>query len=162
MSQGLGVLKPLYVVLFIFGYLICIAPSIAGTYFALNECNDPCQKGDRGGLNLSEWLEVSCIIDLVLITLLAIALGRKLIEPDATYESVATVCWGLAIVFVIIYVICLVVLRLWGIVILATPENNACVGRGTDLGIASLCYIVISTIMLAVGGCIMIGIGILM
>lgn len=143
MSHGLSTAKGVTMMLLTFAYLVCIAPSIAGMYVAYNEGDDSCQKGDRSGLNLSAWLDISCTVDLVLITVIFVTMGLYL-QEQGSLESLGNEYTG---AFVIIYVLCLIVFRAWGIVLLTTPENNTCIGRGTDLGIVALCYIVISTLL---------------
>lgn len=153
MSHGVAAAGSFMSIISVIIYAIMISPSVIGLYFAINDSNNSCQKSDRGGLNLSEWLEASCVTDLVMITLLYFTLMFEWVSMSVCESmSNARDCSVFSAIFAVVYFICLVVFRVWGIVLLATPENNSCVGRATDLGITALCYLVISSCLLSGGG----------
>lgn len=120
-----------------------IIPSL---YYGFIDENSDCQQGTRGGLNLSDWLkgfgfEKIALNGVVFISTLIILQTERL--EGAILLGVGM---GLDFFFNIAWWI-------WGVVILATKENNSCVSDGKgmavmaiiDLALAGLWYLHLKT-----------------
>ncbi len=107
---------------FVIGFAI---PSI---YIGFRDDSSSCQDGTRAGLNLSDWLKgygFEKVSVTVLVWLSIVSRTTPLLVVAVIFDYIFWFIWSII-----------------GIVLLATNENNDCVGDDTDLGdmaIVALC-----------------------
>lgn len=115
--------------------LFCVSLFVLGlavptVYFGFEDENSTCQRGEHGGLNLSDWVKgvgLSAVI-LVFVQLSCVALAGV---TNGVTLFVAMIYAGFDLVLWIIWWI-------WGTVILATNENNSCVADGKGMAIVAI------------------------
>ena len=123
--------------------LICISLFqlgliIPSLYFGYMDENSSCQEGTRGGLNLSDWIKgfglekVAINASLYLTVLLVVILNEKFV-----------ILGGVSLILDFFFNI---VWWIWGVVILATAENNHCVAEGKGMAVVAIVNLVLSTI----------------
>jgi hypothetical protein len=118
--------------------------TILTLYISFNNEQDPCQKGRSAGLYLSEWLKVAGFTDILILTIYWLFVVIEYIcNPE-----LGTACYALA-VYISIFV--QMVIRIIGIVILATPNNSTCVSIYNQIGMMAIVNIVLCYITCALG-----------
>jgi len=101
-------------------------------YYGFVDEDSTCQEGDRGGINLSDWCKGAGLSAIVVTVWMWLMVGFTLLTDNGVFMMVL-MCTSVADgLFWIIWWI-------WGVVLLATSENNDCVGQGK--GIAVMCII---------------------
>ena len=112
-------------------FLIQLPMIIPSLFYAFQDEDSTCQVGDRGGLNLSDWLKGWGFekIAAFVVTDMYVVLAAQWDEGLFTFG--VTVCVFMDAVFSFIWFI-------WGIVILATAENNRCVAEGKGMAIMAI------------------------
>ena len=126
-----GILASLPVAIFTLGL------GIPTLIFAFSEENDSCQKGTRGGLTLSDWSK-GAGFNLALSTLIMmIALSLNLATKRKGPAQFSLILLGFGLVFTVMW-------EIWGIVVIATAENNQCVADGSGMAIMAIINIVCS------------------
>jgi len=121
----------------------CISMFIVGlaiptVYYGFHDEDATCQHGTRGGLDLSEWTKGMGLEKLVYILMMYVFLGLTFINEIFAVVVLCTVV--LDIIFSSIWLI-------WGIVILATNENNSCVAEGKGMAVMAIINIVLTLVM---------------
>lgn len=102
--------------------LACVvAWNIALIAVAVDESDEPCQEGLRGGIDLSTWAIVWGAENIAIVLVFVLAYGFK---RQAELVIAAVAHYLFAFTWVI-----------WGIVVLATNENNNCVASSNPLAI---------------------------
>ncbi|MBS0627778.1 MAG: hypothetical protein JSS09_06160 [Verrucomicrobia bacterium] len=106
-------------------------------YYGFRDEDSECQKGTRGGLNLSDWLKgfglekVALNCSLLMLSLLMIITERVEFFSSmigiVIADSVFNVMWFI-----------------WGVVILATKENNSCVAESEDIAVMTIVNLVLN------------------
>lgn len=121
--------------------MLCLSVLILGLavpvlYFAFEDENSTCQKGTRGGLTLSDWLKGAGFSDVCLLFCIWVIMLMA-----ATCEMEPA---GPAIVLTVIALVFKVMWWIWGVVILATAENNHCVAEGKGMAVMAIIWLVLS------------------
>ena len=122
--------------------LVCIAVFQAGfiiptLYFAYMDENSSCQEGTRGGINLSDWNKIFGFEKAGLNVAMMIA-APVVVYGNELFVYVPATALFLDFFFNIIWWI-------WGVVVVATNENNNCVEEGKGMAVMAI-------INLALGG----------
>jgi hypothetical protein len=121
--------------------LVCLSILVIGLaaptlYFAFEDENSTCQKGTRGGLNLSDWLKGAGFSDVITLffvwVMMLLAAGLEF-DPS-----------GPAIILTLLAALFKVMWWIWGVVILATAENNHCVAEGKGMAVMAIIWLVLS------------------
>ncbi len=115
-----------HIVMLSISLLGLIIPSI---YFGFAEEDFECQQGTRGGLNLSDWLKgfgfEKSLITILVYLFIPVFIRSKILS------------YGLGVV-VFLDIIFSIIWWIWGIVILSTHQNVACVSEGTNMAIMAV------------------------
>lgn len=120
--------------------LVCgICISVSSVVIAVQDKDDDCIRGNRGGIDIADWLLgqgidglIACVIYIVCITLVCA-------DSTEAAKFVGITWFVLNVLFGIIWTI-------WGIVVISTNENNKCIDDGTRIGVFSLVLIILQFI----------------
>jgi hypothetical protein len=117
-------------------FQIClIVPSL---YFGYMDEDSTCQEGTRGGLNLSDWnkgfgLEKIAVNSALYLTaILVIFLHEKFIMfgfCSVMFDFFFNIAWWI-----------------WGVVLLATPENRNCVAEGKGMAVIAIVDLILCSL----------------
>jgi hypothetical protein len=106
--------------------------AIPTVYYGFEDEDSLCQEGERGGLNLSDWVKGAGLSTIVLTIWVWVMAGFTALTDHQGFMIAGMVVAIADVFFWIIWWI-------WGVVILATNENNKCVAQGK--GMAVMCII---------------------
>ena len=117
--------------------LFCISLFVMGlalptVYYGFADEDSTCQKGERGGLNLSDWCKGTGLSAIIVTVWIWIMTGFTALTQHRVFMISAMTVAVADVFFWIIWWI-------WGVVILATNENNKCIVQGK--GMAVMCII---------------------
>jgi hypothetical protein len=116
--------------------------AIPTTYYGFADEDSTCQEGERGGINLSDWvkgagLSAICVTGWVwAMAGLAVAT-----EHEAFVISGIVVC--------ILDIFFWIAWWIWGIVVLTTNENNTCVSDGKGMAVMAIINLAIGEVRFA-------------
>jgi hypothetical protein len=108
--------------------LFVLAINIPLVYYGFQDEDSTCMHGTRGGINLELWAKLVGFEKIGLTGLVYITSAFAMCGAD--FVLVGT---GICLFFHI-------VMWIWGVVILATNENNTCVAEGKDVAIVWLVF----------------------
>lgn len=104
-------------------------------YYGAQEQDSICVEGTRGGLDLPTWCILTGATNVgVFGFCLILAFCMPFFEQVSMYLSVT---------FVVLSTIFNAIMWVWGIIILATNENNNCVAQGENMAIAAIVWLVL-------------------
>jgi hypothetical protein len=110
-----------------------IVPSL---YFGYLDENSSCQHGTRGGLNLSDWIK-GFGYEKVAVNAAMYLTAFLVVFVDEKFYLFGGIGLALDFFFNIAWWI-------WGVVILATAENNHCVSDGKGMAVMAIVNLVLS------------------
>lgn len=119
--------------------MFVLALAIPSVIFAIEDEDSACQKGTRGGLNLSDWLKGFGLEKIILTGVLYVSLALGLAHEALLIPGFIAIIAD--IFFTVIWWI-------WGVVILATNENNKCVAQGKSMGVMAIINLVLFEVSL--------------
>jgi uncharacterized YccA/Bax inhibitor family protein len=128
------------------GALFCLSLFVLGlaiptVYYGFADEDSTCQEGERGGLNLSDWCKGAGLSAIVVTAWIWIMAGFTLATNHEGFMIGALVV-GIADVFFWI------MWWIWGVVILATNENNRCVAQGKGMAVMCIINLVLGKVRL--------------
>lgn len=120
-------------------YLFCIslfvlALNIPLVYYSFQDEDSTCVQGERGGIDLPLWgklvgLEKCVLTGFLYICLLLSAFGADFMMYGASVALIVDVFWH-------------IMFWIWGVVIIATNENNLCVKEGKGMAVTCIIWLV--------------------
>ncbi len=113
-----------------------IIPSL---YYGFVEEDSACQQGTRGGLNLSDWLKGFGFEKVALNGLMILSAFLVI-----TVNKLETLI--LPVVVMVLDTLFNFAWWIWGVVILATSENNHCVAEGKGMAVMAIIDLVLSAV----------------
>jgi len=119
--------------------LLVLTLSTSSTYFAFRDEDADCQKGTIGGITLSDWLKGFGLEKTILTLLIWVSLGLNAVSKNKNGFLPLEIGLVLDIFFHIIW-------WCWGVVILATEENDLCVIEGEDMAMVAIVNLMIAEI----------------
>ena len=108
-------------------------------YYGFQEEDLQCQEGERGGLNLSDWLKGSGI-SFIIIT--GFVIVTKIIVSIFNISKIFYFCTLVLIADILFWIGWVI----WGVIIISTKENSKCISQGTNIGILSIVNIIFGSI----------------
>ena len=108
--------------------------AIPSVIFAFQDEDSSCQQGTRGGLTLSDWLKGFGLEKIILTGVMYVSLALGLVHEVLMVPGFIAV--AVDIFFTVAWWI-------WGVVILATNENNRCVAQGKAMAVMSIIDLVL-------------------
>ena len=114
--------------------VVVLGTAFPATLYGFGDEDASCQKGTRGGINLSDWLKGFGMEKIFIVVLACISLAFSQCCQAFTYIG------GTISVIDILFTIAWAI---WGIVILATGENNDCVAEGHEMAIMAIIDIIL-------------------
>jgi hypothetical protein len=121
--------------------LFVLAINIPLVYYGFQDEDSTCMHGTRGGIDLELWAKLVGFEKIGLTGLVYITSAFAMCGADFVLVGTG-ICLFLDIFFHI-------VMWIWGVVILATNENNTCVAEGKDVAIVAIVWLVLSEVSLA-------------
>lgn len=109
-----------------------IIPSL---YFGYEDENSTCQAGTRGGINLSDWIKIFGFEKVGINTALFLTSFLTIYANDY-FIIFGAISVGADFFFNIAWWI-------WGVVVLATSENNRCVAEGKGMAVMAIIDLVL-------------------
>lgn len=124
-----------------FSFAVCVsifvlAYHIPLTYYGFEDEDDQCQKANRIGMVLSDWAKGAGLSGLIVAVF-------NLIVSALPKNHIKSIVAGVFTIFDIIFVI---IWWIFGVIILATNENNDCVSDGTGMAVTSIIWLVLCEI----------------
>lgn len=125
------------------GVIICVlsfllvvglCTSIASIVIAEQDKDDSCIRGNRGGIDVADWLLGQGIFGIISCDVYVVGLILVCVNSFDAAQF-------LGIGWVILSGLFGVMWMIWGIVIVSTNENNKCIADGTRVGVYSLVLI---------------------
>lgn len=125
----------------VFSVIACVtlpmlALGITTTYYGFADEDADCQRGERGGLNLSDWVKGQGLTTIIMVGWIWLMSLILIVTDNDTVMVPFVFVIVLDILFAFMWWI-------WGIVILATNENNRCVAEGKGMAIMCIINLVI-------------------
>jgi len=113
--------------------------AIPTIYYGFEGEDSTCQEGTRGGINLSDWVKWE---GLSAVVVTAWAWIISIMSLATKWEGFMTV----GIIVLIIDMLFWLMWWVWGVVILATNENNNCVADGKGMAVIAIINLFIGAI----------------
>lgn len=121
--------------------LFVLAINLPLLLLAIEDEGASCMEGTRAGLNLELWAKIVSLEKICLTFYLFISFLLFL----KTQKEILVGTMGVLLILDLLFT---VMMSVWGIVILATNENNDCVAEGKGVAVMSIIWIVLGKISL--------------
>jgi hypothetical protein len=116
-----------------------LALAIPVLYFGFADEDATCQHGTRGGLTLSDWNKGAGLSLVIITALIPIGAVLAVLTDNDGFVAALMAVLGADVLFSIVWWV-------YGVVVLATVENSACVAEGKGMAVTAIIYLAMSWI----------------
>jgi hypothetical protein len=122
--------------------LFVLGLSIPTVYYGFEDENSTCQEGTRGGLDLSDWVKGAGLSSIIITAWVWIMAALAAFTEKEVFIGAAI---GVLVADIFLWIMWWI----WGVVILATNENNNCVAQGKGMAVMAIINLVMGELRFA-------------
>jgi hypothetical protein len=122
--------------------LFVLGLAIPTVYYGFEDEDSTCQEGERGGINLSDWVKGAGLSSIAITAWVYIMAALAAMTDSAVFI-------GAGIGVLIADIFFWIVWWIWGVVVLATSENNNCVAQGKGMAVLAIINLVFGEVRFA-------------